>query len=71
VLGGKRHRVLSQSVAELKSYAVLMEPLPYPQADRLMYLAARSALGSPMSFSYSDVLDQQRQTRAFESLAAY
>src|SRR5215472_3548330 len=52
-------------------YAVLIEPLPYPQADRLMFLAARSAAGTAISFSYPDVLDWQKQTRAFETLAAY
>jgi putative ABC transport system permease protein len=52
-------------------YAVLIEPLPYPQADRLMFLAARSATGAAISFSYPDVLDWQEQTRAFENFAAY
>lgn len=53
-------------------YAVLIEPLPYPQADRLMFLAARSAgAGAAISFSYPDVLDWQKQTRAFETIAAY
>jgi len=51
--------------------AVLIEPLPYPHAGRLMFLAASTATGGPISFSYPDVLDWQRQTRAFESLAAY
>ncbi len=52
-------------------YAVLIEPLPYPQADRLMFLAARNPAGAALSFSYPDVLDWQQQTRAFENLAAY
>ena len=52
-------------------YAVLIEPLPYPKADRLMFLAARNPTGAAISFSYPDVLDWQQQTRAFEKLAAY
>jgi hypothetical protein len=52
-------------------YAVLIEPLPYPQAGRLMFLAAKSAGGAAISFSYPDVMDWQKQTRAFETLAAY
>jgi hypothetical protein len=52
-------------------YAVLIEPLPYPSSDRLMFLAARNPTGAAISFSYPDVLDWQQQTRAFEKLAAY
>src|SRR5581483_5281006 len=52
-------------------YTVLIEPLPYPQANRLMFLAARNPAGAAISFSYPDVLDWQQQTRAFEKLAAY
>ena len=52
-------------------YTVLIEPLPYPQADRLMFLAAKNSPGAAISFSYPDVLDWQQQTSAFEKLAAY
>jgi len=52
-------------------YAVLIEPLPYPNADRLMFLAARDSTGAAISFSYPDVLDWQQQTRVFEKIAAY
>jgi putative ABC transport system permease protein len=52
-------------------YAVLIEPLPYPQADRLMFLSARDETGAAISFSYPDFLDWQLQTHAFESFAAY
>jgi putative ABC transport system permease protein len=52
-------------------YAVLIEPLPYPQADRLMFVSARDATGAAISFSYPDFLDWQQQTHAFESIAAY
>src|ERR1051325_11657671 len=46
-------------------YAILIEPLPYPKADRLMFLTARNPNGGPISFSYPDVIDWQQQTRAF------
>src|SRR5579871_988262 len=52
-------------------YAVLIEPLPYPQSDSLMFLSARNPAGAAISFSYPDVEDMQQQTQAFESLAAY
>src|SRR5215468_11202559 len=52
-------------------YAVLIEPLPYPHADRLMFLAAKSPAGAAISFSYPEVLDWQAQTRAFDTIAAY
>lgn len=52
-------------------YAVLIKPLPYPHADRLMFLAASDRTGSAISFSYPDLLDWQQQTRMFEKIAAY
>jgi predicted permease len=51
--------------------AVLIEPLPYPHADRLMFLSARNPAGAAISLSYPDFLDWKVQTRVFESLAAY
>jgi putative ABC transport system permease protein len=51
--------------------AVLIEPLPYPHSDCLMFLSARDRAGSSISFSYPDVLDWREQTQIFENLAAY
>lgn len=51
--------------------AVLIEPLPYPHASRLMFPSARNRAGSSISFSYPDVLDWREQTQVFDSLAAY
>ena len=52
-------------------YALLIEPLPYPQADHLVFLAARDERGAAISLSYPDFLDWQQQARVFERLAAY
>jgi putative ABC transport system permease protein len=52
-------------------YAVLIEPLPYPKSDHLMFLSARDATGAAISLSYPDFIDWQQQTRAFDGLAAY
>src|SRR5262245_39706334 len=51
--------------------AVLIEPLPYPQADRLMFLSAMNPAGGAISLSYPDFLDWKEHTRVFESLAAH
>ena len=53
--------------------AVLLRPLPYPQAQRLFRLfplEGKARRGVEQA-SYADFRDWQRQTRAFESLAAY
>src|SRR5215468_8306635 len=50
---------------------VLIEPLPYPNADRLAVLSARDRAGASMSMSYPDLLDWKNQTHVFESLAGY
>ena len=48
-------------------YAVVLQPLPFPQPDRLVALSAR-----PWdNFSFPTLEDWQRRTRAFQSLAAY
>ncbi len=52
-------------------YTVLIEPLPYPEANRLMFLSARDPTGLAISFSHPDFLDWKQETRAFESLAAH
>ena len=51
--------------------AVLLRPLPYPNADRLMILNERQQRGSTISVSWPDYQDWTRETRSFESLAAY
>ncbi|HMD95804.1 MAG TPA: ABC transporter permease [Terriglobia bacterium] len=47
--------------------AVLLRPLPYPQPDRLFRLFPAHMEAS----SYPDFRDWQRQSRTFESMAAY
>jgi len=51
--------------------AVLLEPLPYPHAERLAILSATDRAGRSMSLSYPDVLDWQNQTRVFAGLAGF
>jgi putative ABC transport system permease protein len=53
--------------------AVLLRPLPYPHSERLFRLfplEGKRKRGVEQA-SYGDFLDWQRQTRTFESLAAY
>jgi putative ABC transport system permease protein len=53
--------------------AVLLRPLPYPQAERLFRLfplEGKRRRGVEQA-SYADFRDWQRQTHTFESLAAY
>ena len=53
--------------------AVLLRPLPYPQSERLFRLfplEGKRKRGVEQA-SYADFRDWQRQTRTFESLAAY
>ncbi len=48
-------------------YAVVLQPLPFPQPDRLVALSAR-----PWDdFSFPTLQDWQRRTHAFQSMAAY
>ena len=48
-------------------YAVVLQPLPFPQPDRLVALSAK-----PWDdFSFPTLQDWQRRTHAFQSLAAY
>jgi putative ABC transport system permease protein len=50
---------------------VLLKPLPYPTADRLVTLHGRSdTIGESWGFSYPDFLDVERQSRSL-SLAAW
>jgi putative ABC transport system permease protein len=50
--------------------AVLLRPLPYPQPDRLMSLAATDRRGA-MNTSWPVFQDWQEQSRLFERMAAY
>jgi predicted permease len=51
--------------------SVLLAPLPFPQADRLMALFSRRIAFTTASISYPNFLDWQRNNRTFESLACY
>jgi predicted permease len=50
---------------------VLLNPLPYPNADRLMAVAERWPPFDEASISYPNFLDWVRMNHTFESLAAY
>src|SRR5438552_15404936 len=49
--------------------AVLLRPLPYPQADRIMVLNESSGPGQDFSVALPDYFDWQRETKTFEHLA--
>jgi predicted permease len=51
--------------------SVLLAPLPFPQADRLMALFTQRVSFTTGSISYPNFLDWQRNNRTFASLAAY
>ena len=50
---------------------VLLNPLPYPQPDRLVALYSRTSTFAQSSISYPNFLDWQRNNRSLASLAAY
>jgi predicted permease len=50
---------------------VLLNPLPYPQPDRLVALYARANEFTKFSISYPNFLDWSRQNHSFSSLAAF
>jgi len=50
--------------------AVLLQALPYPEAERLTVLREYQLGGSDMSVSWLNFQDWRRQTRAFEAMAA-
>src|SRR5487761_1608350 len=50
---------------------VLLNPLPYPQPNRLVALYSSVANFQQSSISYPNFLDWQRDNRSFASLAAY
>src|SRR6266480_1170902 len=50
--------------------AVLLQPLPYPDADRIMVLNESSGPGQNFSVALPDYLDWQKDNTVFEHLAA-
>jgi len=50
---------------------VLLNPLPYPQADRLVALYSKTTDFTRSSISYPNFLDWQRENKSFALLAAY
>ncbi len=50
---------------------VLLQALPYPDANRLVFLHEHSAQVDQMSISYPDFQDWQRQQTVFEPLGAF
>ncbi|HEY0170879.1 MAG TPA: ABC transporter permease [Pyrinomonadaceae bacterium] len=51
--------------------AVLLRPLPYPEAGRMVKLYARDAAGEDFSVSPADFLEGYSRAEVFEHLAAY
>jgi putative ABC transport system permease protein len=51
--------------------AVLLRPLPYDEADRLVFLTEWSEQVPEMSFSMANLKDLRDQTSVFESLGGY
>src|SRR6185436_17784110 len=51
--------------------AVLLRPLPYEEADRLVFLNERSAVLAEMSISYPNFTDWRAQNRVFEKIGVY
>ena len=51
-------------------YAVLLRPLPYPNADRLVALSENSLKSPDISVAYPDYLDWRAQQTVFEEMSA-
>src|ERR1051325_5043712 len=51
--------------------AVLLNPLPYPQEDRLVWLSEVNDFGHPMNVSLDNFRDWNAQNRSFRSMAAF
>ena len=49
----------------------MLNPLPYPDANRLVALAEKFATFAEFPISYPDFLDWEKMNRSFEALAAY
>ncbi|MBA2527823.1 MAG: ABC transporter permease [Pyrinomonadaceae bacterium] len=50
--------------------AVLLRPLPYPSADRLVAISANSLTSSDISVAYLDYLDWRAQQSVFDEMSA-
>ena len=50
-------------------YAVLLKPLPYPEADRLMIITETDANQPQISVSFPDYVDWKRDNTVFEEIA--
>ena len=50
-------------------YAVLLQPLPYPEGDRLVILTETDSNQPQISVSYPDYLDWKRDNTVFENIA--
>src|SRR5712691_3100174 len=50
-------------------YAVLLRPLPYPEADRIQIITESDANQPQISVSFPDYLDWKRENTVFEQLA--
>ena len=51
--------------------SVLLRPLPYDQADRLLFLNERSKVMDEMSISYPNFTDWRNQNHVFEKIGVY
>ena len=49
--------------------SVLLQPLPYPNADRIMVLNESSGPGQDFSVALPDYFDWQKEAKSFEHLA--
>ena len=50
-------------------YALLLNPYPFPQPDRILWLDARHVSGNNSGTGYRDFLDWQQQNDVFEDMA--
>ncbi len=50
---------------------VLLRPLPYEEADRLVFLTERNPHNDDMTLSYPDFADWRAQNHVFESIGVY
>ncbi|HKB70989.1 MAG TPA: ABC transporter permease [Thermoanaerobaculia bacterium] len=51
--------------------SVLVDPLPYPESSRLVWMTETRPDGSEISVSYPNYVDWRDRNRSFESLAAF
>ena len=51
--------------------AVLLRPLPYEEADRLLFLNEKSPVLDEMSISYPNFTDWRDQNHVFEKIGVY